>query len=359
MRDYTNKTIYLGIDVHKKSYSITAICDKETIKSAHLIGDPETLIIFCQRFFPKARIISGYEAGFCGFYLHRLLVKNGIENLVINPSSIEVESRNRVKTDKRDALKIATQLAANRLKGIYVPSEEQEYHRLITRSRDTLVKKRTRTSCQIKSLLNLFGLIPWNNTKKISVRYIQEILNTKYHPDLEFALKILCKQWVELTKDIKVVDDRLKIQHKGCALLDIYLSAPGVGHTTAKILINELGDMSQFSSVRHLCSYLGLTPSQHSSGEAIRLGHISHQGKPIFRRLLVQSAWVAIKYDALLASYYKKLMIKVGCKRAIIAVARKILVGIRACIRDNNLYQTKNNETINVRTGEVIQLSCK
>lgn len=357
MQDYSNKTIYLGIDVHKKSYSITAICDGQIIQSARLKGDPETLLNFCKRFFSNARIVSAYEAGFCGFYLHRYLVKNGLENLVVHPASIEVGSRNRVKTDKRDSLKISTQLSAGRLNSIYIPSKEQEYNRLVTRSRNMLVKKRTRTGCQIKSLLYLFGLIAWDNNKKTSANFIQNILTLEFHPDLQFSLRLLCKQWLELTKDIKNVDERLKIQHEDNPLLDIYLSVPGFGLTISKILINEIGDMSQFSSDSKLCSYLGLTPSQNSSGEARRLGHISHQGKPIFRKLLVQSAWIAIRHDECLADYHEKLSIRIGSKRAIIAVARKMLVKLRACIRDNVLYKTKNGETVNKKTGEIKQLS--
>ena len=357
MSDYINKTIYLGIDVHKKSYSITAICDGEIIKSARLQGDPEILLNFCKRFFPNAKLVSAYEASFCGFYLHRYLIKNGFGNLVVHPACIEVGARDRVKTDKRDSLKIATQLSVGRLKSIFIPSVEQEYRRLITRSRNMLIKKRTRTGCQIKSLLYLFGMIPWNNNKKMSVNFIRSIEATKLHPDLRFSLGLLCKQWLELTRDIKSVDEHLKTQHKDNKLLDIYLSIPGFGLTTAKILVNELGDMSQFSSESKLCSYLGLTPCQYSSGETRRLGHISHQGKPIFRKLLVQSAWIAIRYDESLAEYHEKLSIRIGSKRAIVAVARKMLVILRACIRDGVLYRSKNGESINKRTGEIIQLS--
>ena len=354
MRDYTNKIIYLGIDVHKKSYSVTAICEGEIVKSDRLKGHPDILLNYCKRFYPDSKIISAYEAGFCGFYLHRFLVINGIENKVVHPASIEVGSRDRVKTDKRDSLKIATQLSVGRLKGIYVPSVDQEYKRLVTRSRDTLKKKRTRVSCQIKSLLNLFGLIPGDSNQKISAKLIQNFFVLNCHPDLKFSLEILCNEWVDLTSKIKKVDAYLKTQNSG-NLFDIYTSLPGIGVTSAKILINELGDMSQFFNEGCLFSYLGLTPSQYSSGEAKRLGHISHQGKSIFRKILVQAAWVAIRYDDSLADYHGKLANRVGSKRAIIAVARKLIGIARACIRDKTLYHTKNGESVNVETGELIE----
>jgi transposase len=354
MRDYTNKIIYLGIDVHKKSYSVTAICEGEIVKSDRLKGQPDILLNYCKRFYPDSKIISAYEAGFCGFYLHRVLVKNGIENKVVHPASIEVGSRDRVKTDKRDSLKIAIQLSVGRLKSIYIPSMDQEYKRLITRARNTLKKKRTRAACQIKSLLNLFGLISWNDDQKMSAKLLQKFLLLECHPDLKFSLKILCKEWIEITSEIREVDEYLKTQNSG-DLFNIYMSLPGIGLTTARVLMNELGDMSQFSSEGDLFSYSGLTPSQYSSGEAKRLGHISHQGKSIFRKLLVQAAWVAIRNDESLADYHRKLADRVGSKRAIIAVARKLLGRARACIRDKILYQTINGDSVNVKTGELIR----
>jgi transposase len=158
MKDYTGKKIYLGIDVHKATYAVTALCEKIVAKKATLQANPEGLVTFCKKFFPGATIESAYEAGFSGFHLHRVLEKNGITNLVVHAAGIEVAVGDRVKTDKRDSLKIATQLEANRLRGIHVPSEEREEKRALTRLRDTVVEHRTTTSNQIKALLHQHGL---------------------------------------------------------------------------------------------------------------------------------------------------------------------------------------------------------
>lgn len=126
MKDYTGKTVYLGIHVHKNTYTVVAICEKTVIKKATLPASPEGLAAFCKKFFPGAPVKSAYEAGFSGFHLHRTLEKNGIKNLVVHTAGIEIAVGDKVKTDKRDALKIASQLEANRLKGIHIPSEERE-----------------------------------------------------------------------------------------------------------------------------------------------------------------------------------------------------------------------------------------
>ncbi len=98
------------MDVHKKSYVIAASCDDEIVKKWTTTADPQTTADQLNCFFAGAEIYSAYEAGVSGFMLHRVLLASGIKNIVVHAASIEVESHNRVKTDKRDARKIAEQL---------------------------------------------------------------------------------------------------------------------------------------------------------------------------------------------------------------------------------------------------------
>lgn len=119
---------------------------------------------------------------------------------------------------------------------------------------------------------------------------------------------------------------------------EIYQSHPGIGLVSARTLANELGDMSQFKNERCLYSYTGLTPSEHSSGERRQLGHITHQGKAILRKILIQAAWIAIKYDESLALIYARISITAGKRNAIVGVARRMIGRLRACLRKNELY---------------------
>ena len=132
---YKGKTVCVGIDVHKKTYSVVAVVEGEVVKKWRTAANSGALADQLRRYFLEAKIKTVYEAGFSGFILHRDLEKAGIENIVVNPASIEVAVNNRVKTDKRDALKIATLLEAGRLQGIRVPSPQQEQERLLTRTR--------------------------------------------------------------------------------------------------------------------------------------------------------------------------------------------------------------------------------
>ena len=149
-RDYSGKSVFVGIDVHKKSYVVAACCDGEVVKKWTTTANPTSLAQQLSKFFDGAEVHSAYEAGFSGFKLHRVLISAGIKSRVINAASIEVESNSRVKTDKRDAKKIAEQLAANRLRAIYIPTEQEEARRSLSRGREATVERRKAIGNQLK-----------------------------------------------------------------------------------------------------------------------------------------------------------------------------------------------------------------
>lgn len=120
MSQVIRKQIYLGMDVHKKTYSVTAVCEGSIVKTACMPAVPQILLNFIKNNFPNDSIKSVYEAGFSGLDLHRFLIKNGIDNIVVHPASIEVAANERTKTDKRDSKKMAIQLSTGRLKCINI-----------------------------------------------------------------------------------------------------------------------------------------------------------------------------------------------------------------------------------------------
>lgn len=366
MRNYNGKKVYLGIDVHKKHYSVTAICEGQVVKKDRLSAQPEGLVSYYKKYFPGAEIESAYEAGFSGFHLHRHLENHGAKNHVIHAAGMEIAVGDKVKTDKRDSLKLGIQLSVGRLEGIFVPSKEREDFRTITRLRDSFLKQRIRFGCQLKSLLFLQGMIPYDHKQKVSAKWIKSILAEEMSPDIQYAVNQYANQWLQITAKIKEIDQRLMGQAKQDERLErVYRSAPGVGPLGARILANELGDMSQFSNERKLFSYVGVTPSEYSSGEHVRQGHISRQGKSILRRVLVQSAWVAIRHDYALLQVYERIAQKSGGKKAIVAVARRLIGHIRSCFRTGELYKsqsippevTMNMEALEMdeETGEILE----
>jgi transposase len=344
-RDYTGKIVFIGIDVHKKTYSCAALCDNSIIKRDTLPACPDGLVTYIHNTFPEATVKTAYEAGFLGFYLHRYLLKNKIDNIVVHPASIEVSCRDRVKTDKRDALKIVTQLAAGRLRGIYVPCSKQEARRSISRLRANTMTSRTRVALRLKSLLFTQNLIQNDDDTTITLKWINQKygevkkLNT---PDFMYTVEHYIAQWKTLTEELKQIQNKLQQQSKSDATLHaLYESAPGIGLIHGRELANELGDMNQFKSAKQVFSFTGLTPSQYSSGEHIRYGSISRQGRSVLRKILIEAAWVAITKDKHLYDVYEQLSKRRGKRRAIIGVARRLIGRIRACIISNTRYTIK------------------
>ena len=175
-----------------------------------------------------------------------------------------------------------------------------------------------------------------------SKKWIKRLLeNCSLSKNAKFYIEHLAEEWLRYKDKIKEVDGLIKLQATEDIEVEmVYRSAPGIGPTAARLLANELGDMSQFSSERSLFSYTGLTPSEYSSGEHRRQGHISRQGKSQLRRMLVQCAWITIRQDQVLNEIYSRISSRAGAKRAIIAVARRLIGRIRSCFNGKCMYRS-------------------
>lgn len=349
--DYMGKDVFVGIDVHKKSYTVYCICEREGVKSWSMKSMPSQLIGQLQDYFSGARIHTVYEAGFSGNVLHRALKEAGIDSIIVNPGSIETASRDKVKTDKRDAKKLAEQLSDGRLRCIYIPSIEEEHLRLHTRLRATLVGDRTRITCRIKSKLFQFGYVEsLEDDKAASKDWIKAIRRAEYPDELKDVLDYFCEEWLRLTKAINELDKKIAAQSEAnewCMAQEaIYKSAPGLGDISARELSRELGTLEQFSSNKHLYSYVGLTPSESSSGERRKRGGISHCGRPRLRHLLMEVAWRSVSKDAELSEKFSRLSYRRGKKRAIVAIARILIGRLRTCFVNGMFYQQQPLSTM-------------
>lgn len=334
---YKEDKVSIGIDVHKKHYTISCLVKGRVVNKATLPPSPKKLVDYINSRFEGAEIKTVYEAGFSGFNLHRVLESAGINNIVVNASSIEVASRDRVKTDRRDSLKMAGLLECGRLRGIRVPAKEEEVGRLLHRTRGQLIQDRVRTVNRIKMRLYQFGIeLP----KTINETSLNNLLKL---PDLEAEIKFSLKKyilfWELLDKEIREIDKAQKKLAESDKLFATYSSIPGYGLQTARMISTELGNMSQFTSERSLFSFIGLTPTERSSGEAVHKGHISRQGSSRLRCVLIEAAWTAVRTDVYWKYQYHKRVLKIGGKRAIVAIARRLLGVARALVRKGELYQ--------------------
>lgn len=341
--DVTGKTVYLGIDAHLANLQICAVC--EGVKLANFsfpAWDIAGLVTKLRRLFPAADLRAAYEAGFSGFSLQRRLSAGQIPTIVVNPGSIPVESRRTVKTDKIDALKIATLLARGLLRGIRVPTEEEERRRELTRTREQLVDARKRLGNQIKMKLHYHGSFGGRKLPAMSAAFLESLKTAELPAELDVVISALSKAWHEIARQIRELERHFrspKAPDKQQRVIDIYKSVPGVGELSARILANELGDMSQFPNERRLSSFCGLTPSEYSSGEHRHQGHITRQGSSRVRHVMTEVSWRAIRHDARLRAVYQRIAARRGGKRAILAVARRLLGHIRSCLLSDSPYR--------------------
>jgi transposase len=356
MNDYTGKTIFIGIDVHKKTYAVTCMHEKIIVKRDTLKANPAGLVEYLHKYFLNAEIKTVYEAGFSGFVLHRYLLGKGVDNIVVHAASVETSSRDRVKTDKRDSLKLATQLSDGRLKGIYVPTPEREAYREVSRTREKVARDKRRVGNRLKSLLYRCGLLDMENDTRVSKKWLEEVAQYTCDESIKYCIQVCIDKWIFLRNKIKEIDNELAKQ----ALVDkdlekVYKSVPGIGVTHARTLANELEDMKHFPNEKQLFSFTGLTPSEHSSGEYKRLGHISRQGRSVLRKTLIQASWIAINKDPSLQIIYERVARTAGKKRAVIGIARRLVGRIRSCFNANTVYHIQKAPVVNFcpTTGEI------
>lgn len=177
------------------------------------------------------------------------------------------------------------------------------------------------------------------NNKKITGRVLKWIDSLDFASEHKFVLGELIMAWREETKRIQRFNEALRIQSEKDELEPIYRSVPGIGEIGARTLSNELGDMSRFKNERQLFCWTGLTPGEYSSGEHVRKGCISRQGSARMRGMLVEAAWNAIKKDPTLKAYYYRIASRRGGKRAIVAVARKLIGRIRYCLNKKEQWR--------------------
>ncbi len=336
---YSGKELSIGIDVHKRTYSVAVVMEGTLVKKWQTLAEPTKLVQQLQTYFSEGKLYSAYEAGFSGFVLHRHLLKAGIANIVVHAASIESALHNRVKTDKRDALKLASLLDAGRLKGIRIPSEVEEAHRLVTRTRQQLVHERASIKNTIRMKGHQMGLLEASDKRVMSHTLLKELLEKSPSNEFSLAVDAYWEVWKTIDLQIKRLEEKLRHQASEDSNEETYRSAPGIGPLGARILSNELGDMRQFENERQLFSFTGLTPSEHSSGDSIRRGHITHQGNHRVRWILCEAAWRAIKQDQDLKDFFEGLYPRAGKKKAIVAVARKLVGRIRAAFRQHSLYK--------------------
>lgn len=341
--------VFVGIDVHKKSYSFTVRDNNGMIRSKKIPADIRQFYAYIRRKDTYSRnIVCAYEAGPTGFHVHDFLTSRGIPCLVVPPYSIRKACNERVKNDKIDSSKIAKDLQDGELESIRVPMGNYRELRNLVKTRNVYSKNRSVTKQRIKALLlssHLYTQIK-EDDRYWTCKYIDELKGIECSYAVKTRLDMLLmdleyvrKQMLSVYREIKKFCEENSDISKNITLLR---SIPGIGFTIAITILSTIGDPSNLRNAREMASYVGLVPTEYSSGDKISKGNITRLGNRTLRFMLIESAWSAIRKDGELCQFYHRIRKrhhpKVGARKATVAVARKITQRIYRVLKDQREY---------------------
>lgn len=289
-------TTFVGLDVHKDSIAM-AVAETGRDEPRFLgTVSPEgnALHKALAKLGKPAGLMVVYEAGPSGYGLWRDLQARGYRIEVIAPSKIARAPSDRVKTDRRDALMLARLARAGSLVSVSVPDERDEALRDLSRSRSDAVRARLKARQQLKALLlrhghRYGGKSSWTLAHE---RYLATVQFS--HPAQHIAFTEYRSAVREAHERVERHNDSLRAELEGWRMrpvVEALMSLRGVDTVAAITLVTELGDIRRFTHPRELMSFLGLVPSEHSSGQSRRLGSITKCGNGHARRILVEAAW--------------------------------------------------------------------
>lgn len=287
---------YIGLDVHKDSIAVAvAEAGNEPARFLGTVANDATrLRAKLKRLGSPDRIRICYEAGPTGYGLHRKLLTWGYSCDVIAPGKTPRRATDRIKTDRRDAERLAHFLRSGDLTAIRVPSEEEEAMRDLLRAREDAKQAEKRAKRQLNMFLLRQGRI-WSGRSRwtlehmlwISKQSFEQQADTLVLSDYLHEVRRLTERVASLTKSIEELVPTMK-----CYPLILALQAlRGVKTIVATTLAVEIGDFRRFPTARHFMSFLGVTPSEYSSGGKRQLGAITKAGNVRLRSLLMQASW--------------------------------------------------------------------
>jgi transposase len=289
---------FIGMDVHKNSITI-AIADQGRRGPARTYGainnDLGALDKFCRKMVSTASELRFvYEAGPCGYGIYRHLTDKGFDCMVAAPSLIPKKSGERIKNDRRDAKKLASLHRAGELTAVYVPDLEDEAMRDLSRAREDAVSATRKAKQQLKAFLLRHHVVfsGRSNWSKAYFNWLSDIAMT--HPAQQVVLQEYIDAVHENMRRVDRLTDHIRQLVPSWRLAPVVAalqSARGVSLIVAVTILAEIGDLNRFEHPDQLMGYLGLVPSEHSSGDKTKKGGITKTGNKHARKALIEAAW--------------------------------------------------------------------
>lgn len=347
-RDYD---VFSGLDVDKRSISVTFTDHQGFLKSLRMPYSVEHLLNHVRKHFAGKKVAFAYEAGPTGYGLYDGIMAQDYPCLIAAPSMIPKAPGQRVKTNRLDSRALSESLRGGQLKSIHVPSGVYRDLRHLTQLRDVLVSEMVGMKQRIKSLLLMEGIefppapagSQWSFLVKDKLRKLPCSSTVRFKLDqLLDSLEFNEKQVLKTTREIR------RFFHNDPELsrcIKYLMTIPGIGWIVASQLLARIGDWRELNNIRQLAGFLGLVPTEHSTGERTDRGSITHTGDGRLRSKLIQASWSAIRQDGELREFYRTVCHKhpreITSRVAIVAVARKLSVRISVVLMKQRPYEVR------------------
>jgi transposase len=336
MRDFDvkGKRVFVGLEDSKRTWKLCVRCEGMVVHELSMPAEYDNLRSYLQGHYPECKIRVMYEAGFGGFWLHDRLQADSIDCVVTPPSKVTQEKVNKVKTDRVDARRLAKNLENGDYVSCHVPDRELREDRQISRTLDQVQKEIKATKNRIRKFLDFHGLNDGFPAGKWKDSHYRRLYDLRLSYSLQVSLNCylyLLKQFELqrglLLKELRALCKKVRYSES----VDSKQSSPGVGWLSAIRFTLEWGDLRRFHDGKKLASFTGLTSSEYSTGDRIHRGRITGQGSRQVRAWLIQCSWRAIRRDPVLLGKFNSVWKNSGSKKkAIVAVARKLAVRMRA-----------------------------
>mgnify|MGYP001578047484 FL=1 len=327
---------YIGMDIHKQ-FTVAVVKDEQGNKLAEekFINSKINFDEFLKDYEPETtRLVM--ESTCVWEYIYEILEAKNYNVKLANPSRTRAIAEARIKTDSIDASTLADLLRANLVAESYIPPKEIRRLREFTRERRTFVKQTTQIKNQIHAILIKRGIeLDYATLCNKALNWIKQ----KFSEDkiILHYVDLLEYHKIKLEEIDKIIIEK-SFEDKNTILL---MTIPGIGSTRSLDLVAEIGEISRFSSADKLCSYAGLVPSIHQSGNNLRFGGLIKQASKTLKSTLVETSWniVRTKESNRLQEFYKKLAKKKGKQKAICATARKLCCVVYAMLEHQEEFR--------------------
>ncbi len=289
---------YVGLDVHKDTIAVALAYPGRDAPEyrGEIAHSAKAVAKLIGRLSPTGELLGiCYEAGPCGYGLYRQLMALGHECEGVAPSLMPRKPGERIKTDRRDALRLAQSLRSGDLTAVWVPDAEQEAMRDLTRAREDMKAQELKARQQLNAFVLRHGYGWPGNKSRWTQTHFNWLESLKFNHDWQQGV---LQEYIDAVKAAtrRVADgvgqrERALPHWRLAPVVDSLIALRGVDKIAAMTLLAELGDITRFASPRQLMAYLGLVPSEHSSGKRKRKGAITLAGNAHARRMLIESAW--------------------------------------------------------------------